>query len=554
MRGGGASFLMYLPSTVNSALCLQLLGLLLWGTWPLFRQRSGVSVPAFAPLNVCTQFVLCLVGGAAGSVPTAAGGDATFIAALRETRFTDMHTFAIVLGGFVLAHGDNLGAISMEHIPVGVAFPIYGGISLMGGSLLNYAQRGSADPTLFFCALALVMAAITLLASSALMMEGVEMKRELAARERELRREQQQQQQQQRAAGAAGGKKKGGKKKKTKRGGGKGGGGGEVGGGGGGGGAGGLGGGGAGGGAGGDGSGGYGGGGGGYGSGSVGTVVTVKDAAVIPGDADQYASSSSDGDEEEEAAVSSLESQVRQPPMLGAPEFGTDDSDDSDGDGGGDHGDHETGTTTLIRRNTAGVETRRSVVRTIHGVPQAWDEGSAVLQPFRLAPPKMDSRQAIVLCALCGICGSMWSPLATFARPLSPKVHRGMGNPFVCLFLFVVGELIALPSVVLLSSFLSGVPVDAAWREVTPAKAFYACMGGFNIGGGYLVYFVSSTIVPPTVAFAISVCNPLLTILVDMCRGEFAGYTRTAMLRVLLSVLLYISAIATLASIADAGL
>ena len=85
---------------------------------------------------------------------------------------------------------------------------------------------------------------------------------------------------------------------------------------------------------------------------------------------------------------------------------------------------------------------------------------------------------------------------------------------------------------------------------MTPWKGFFACMGGFNIGGGYLVYFISSTIVAPTVAFAISVCNPLLTILVDMCRGEFGGYTRAAMLRVVMSVLLYISAILTLASIA----
>ena len=55
---------MYLPDSVNTALVLQLLGLVLWGTWPLFRQRSGVTVPAFAPLNIFTQLALALVGGA----------------------------------------------------------------------------------------------------------------------------------------------------------------------------------------------------------------------------------------------------------------------------------------------------------------------------------------------------------------------------------------------------------------------------------------------------------------------------------------------------------
>jgi hypothetical protein len=47
---------------------------------------------------------------------------------------------AVIGGGFLLGHGDHLGAFCMQHIPPGLAFPLYAGTALLLGSLLNLVQ------------------------------------------------------------------------------------------------------------------------------------------------------------------------------------------------------------------------------------------------------------------------------------------------------------------------------------------------------------------------------------------------------------------------------
>ena len=56
---------------------------------------------------------------------------------------------AVIGGGFLLGHGDHLGAFCMQHIPPGLAFPLYAGTALLLGSLLNLVQARASPRHLY---------------------------------------------------------------------------------------------------------------------------------------------------------------------------------------------------------------------------------------------------------------------------------------------------------------------------------------------------------------------------------------------------------------------
>lgn len=166
---------------------------------------------------------------------------------------------------------------------------------------------------------------------------------------------------------------------------------------------------------------------------------------------------------------------------------------------------------------------------------------------------KLSVHVALKMCVMAGCCGSGWSPLSTYARPDVEEGgdnYGGLHNPYVCLFIFVLGECCAIPGVVFLGSKVNGGGLLDGFKELTGRKLLWGCGCGFLINLGYLGYFASSVVVAPNVAFSIASCNPLLSIVIDWTTGQFDGVERRTKVALAASIALYGAAIATLASIA----
>jgi multidrug transporter EmrE-like cation transporter len=137
--------------------------LLCWGSWPALRRKCEVSVGAFAPINICSQlFTSVLFAMTLGMLHTSQS-DISFIEAL-SAQPIDLQAGAVFLGGFLLGHGDHLGALAMEHIDVGIAYPVYAGCSLVGGNLLNVMQIGTKSPVRLVLGLSFIMCGVCCLA------------------------------------------------------------------------------------------------------------------------------------------------------------------------------------------------------------------------------------------------------------------------------------------------------------------------------------------------------------------------------------------------------
>mmetsp|Transcript_13470 Transcript_13470/g.24775 ORF Transcript_13470/g.24775 Transcript_13470/m.24775 type:complete len:364 (-) Transcript_13470:54-1145(-) len=166
---------------------------------------------------------------------------------------------------------------------------------------------------------------------------------------------------------------------------------------------------------------------------------------------------------------------------------------------------------------------------------------------------KLTVHVALAMCVMAGCCGSGWSPLSTFARPAVKEgedEYSDLHNPYVCLFIFVCGEVCAIPGVVLLGSKVNGGGLLDGFKELTFRKLLWGAGCGFLLNVGYLVYFASSVVVAPNVAFSIASCNPLLSIVIDWATGQFEGVALRTKVALAASVLLYGIAISVLSSIA----
>ena len=168
-----------------------------WGLWPTLRTRSNLPTPAFALLNVSTQWVCALVWGVAfgsSSVENFAWLTPTFSSqiapsssssSMRTTTTTasysaDASSFAaalctlaahptsrdgaVFLGGVLVGHGDHLSALAMRRLPGGVVYQLYAGVVVGLGGLLNYALVQPARPALMFCGFSAILGAIFALA------------------------------------------------------------------------------------------------------------------------------------------------------------------------------------------------------------------------------------------------------------------------------------------------------------------------------------------------------------------------------------------------------
>ena len=113
------------------ALAMSALGMLCWGNWPTLRRKSQVSVVAFAPINMLSQFFISIVYALMLGTPsfafkgTSNNGIEPFPSALHHALLSPtLQVGAVFLGGFLLGHGDHLCAIAMDSISPGIAYPV----------------------------------------------------------------------------------------------------------------------------------------------------------------------------------------------------------------------------------------------------------------------------------------------------------------------------------------------------------------------------------------------------------------------------------------------
>lgn len=71
----------------------------------------------------------------------------------------------------------------------------------------------------------------------------------------------------------------------------------------------------------------------------------------------------------------------------------------------------------------------------------------------------------------------------------------------------------------------------------------YGLLAGILMGIGYFSYFISSNVLPTTIAFAIGVCCPLVTILIGAVTGEMTQSPWKKKALIALSALAYCTAI-----------
>lgn len=156
-------------------------------------------------------------------------------------------------------------------------------------------------------------------------------------------------------------------------------------------------------------------------------------------------------------------------------------------------------------------------------------------------------KKGMVVAVGGGAVGGLWTVLSTLAS----RVHAL--DPLVLLFYFHLGELLFITPVVLLFGRLFGGVTSARRlyamvRALSRWQALWTCAAGLCIAVGYLCYFATKGAVPRAVAYAFG-CSAGSTGMVYglCCFGEYAGAARSKKALLLLALLLYPSAIATLA-------
>lgn len=136
-------------------------------------------------------------------------------------------------------------------------------------------------------------------------------------------------------------------------------------------------------------------------------------------------------------------------------------------------------------------------------------------------------QQWIFVCVLAGVvCGS-WAPLSILATTGTGSIQ----NPYVVMFLFQTGQVIAIPFM-LLYYFQFLVPQHDPRSKILHSKSIrdvysnlwhissqdirYGCLTGVSVGLGFFFYFSAVDVIPSTISFAISNCAPLVTIFNDV--------------------------------------
>lgn len=351
---------MFEPGGSRIAIALLAVNLCCWGIWPRLRDLCAVPMPAFALLNISSQLLASLFWAALLGSSDVGNDVSAFAEISKAFAAPNLQMMCVLAGGFLLGHGDHLGALAMQSIPAGIAYPIYGGLALVGGTLLNVWQTGlGKHPTFLVSGLLSCCAALAFLALA-----------------KEL-------------------------------------------------------------------------------------------------------------------------------------------------------GPSEASSGTSVRDCTPG--------------------NSLNDQFLAKEPQRLSSHKALAITFLAGCCSSLWSPLSTFARTPVPGINEAIRVAYVTAFVFPLGQCCAYPSAALLGSRLGGVSIKESFQMLTFKRFFFGCLCGVVVNSGYVLYFLSSVPVSPTIAFCFAACNPLLCLVIDSLRCRFRNGGVKQWAALLTSGLLYSSAIALLA-------
>lgn len=112
-----------------------------WGAWVPLRMKSKTEAPVFVTLYVCSQWFTILIYSLTLGMITDVGNlfdGSTFLGALFHSHGSYKHIIYLLIGGFFNANGDFLCAAACAKLPASVANPIYGGLTLIQGTLLNF--------------------------------------------------------------------------------------------------------------------------------------------------------------------------------------------------------------------------------------------------------------------------------------------------------------------------------------------------------------------------------------------------------------------------------
>jgi len=166
----------------------------------------------------------------------------------------------------------------------------------------------------------------------------------------------------------------------------------------------------------------------------------------------------------------------------------------------------------------------------------------------RHAPKQLlSSSKALAIIVLAGCCSSLWSPLSTFARKPAPGINEAIRVGYVTAFVFPLGVCCAYPSVALLGARLGGVSIKESFQMLTVKRAIFGCLCGAVVNSGFIMYFLSSVPVSPVIVFGFCGCNPVLSLVLDSVGGRFRNGGVKQWIALLISGMLYLTAIALLA-------
>ena len=159
---------MLLPTETSTALPCLVVPLLCWGLWPKVRAALCPADARIFTVIFCVSELMFgiawtfILGSVRGSPPWC---DAASIFDAKTWTSALHRKAAVLLGGFLIGHTDNIGAVAMQRLSAGTAFPIYAGCTTIISELLNYFQLGSSNPGLLFSGIACLLLGIVFLAS-----------------------------------------------------------------------------------------------------------------------------------------------------------------------------------------------------------------------------------------------------------------------------------------------------------------------------------------------------------------------------------------------------
>jgi len=152
----------------------------------------------------------------------------------------------------------------------------------------------------------------------------------------------------------------------------------------------------------------------------------------------------------------------------------------------------------------------------------------------------MSKRKGLIIMLAAGLFTANWGPMSTYARNGNPDDL--VRSPGIMVFLFTLGEVLALPDLYLICLCIEPQPnYTLTWR-----KLFWGMTNGVGVVSGYFFFFAATyydmgkIVVPGTV---IVNCNPLVAVFIDILRGEFTGTGIKTKILLVLAVMLYFTAV-----------